>query len=119
MTEKLYYLCSAIGILLTFIASMAALIVSIISINSSKQTAKHTNYQNIISTGRAKWQSDLRDCASKYFTQIARLCGNQEKDVTNIFNKRTKCARYGIMNPDNSGGQYYGKKCIIYRAYKS
>lgn len=89
MTERLYYLCSAIGILLTFFASIAALIVSIISMNSSKQTAKHTNYQNIISTGRAKWQYDLRECASKYFTQITRLCGNQEKDVTEIFNKLT------------------------------
>lgn len=89
MTEKLYYLCSAIGILLTFFASIAALIVSIISMMSSKQTAKHTNYQNIISTGRAKWQYDLREYASKYFTQIARLCGNQEKDVTSIFNDLT------------------------------
>ncbi|MBD5534514.1 MAG: hypothetical protein HDQ99_02420 [Lachnospiraceae bacterium] len=89
MTEKLYYLCSAIGILLTFFASIAALIVSIISMKSSEKTAKHTNYQNIISTGRAKWQSDLRECASKYFTQIARLCGNQENDLTNILNELT------------------------------
>lgn len=89
MTERLYYLCSAIGILLTFLASIAALIVSIVSMRSSKQTAIHTNYQNIISTGRAKWQSDLRECSSKYFTQIARLCGNQENDVTSIFNELT------------------------------
>lgn len=89
MTEELYYQWSAIGILLTFIASIAALFFSFISMRSSEKTAKHTNYQNIISTGRAKWQSDLRECASKYFTQIERLCGNQEKDVTNIFNELT------------------------------
>ena len=89
MTEELYYQWSAIGILLTFIASIAALFFSFISMRSSEKTAKHTNYQNIISTGRAKWQSDLRECASKYFTQITRLCGNQEKDVTNIFNELT------------------------------
>lgn len=89
MTEELYYLCSAIGILLTFLASITAVIISIISMKAARQTAKQTNYQNIISTARAKWQSDLRENASKYFTQIARLCGNQEKDVTDIFNKLT------------------------------
>ncbi len=36
-----------------------------------------------------------------------------------LLNKWTKYFRHGIMNPDNFGGQYYGKKCIIYRAYKS
>ena len=87
LTEKAYYLCSAIGILLTFFSSMSALVVSIISIKSSKQMAKQTNYQNIISTGRAKWQSDLSEYASKYFTQIARLCENQENDITNIYNE--------------------------------
>ncbi len=36
-----------------------------------------------------------------------------------LLNKWTKYIRHGIMNADNSGGQYHGKKCIIYRTYKS
>ena len=74
MTQELFFLFSAIGILLTFLASITAVVVSLVSMKSSKQTTKQTNYQNIISTARAKWQSDLRESASKYFAQIALLC---------------------------------------------
>ena len=36
-----------------------------------------------------------------------------------LFNNWTKYFHHGIMNPNNFGGQYHGKKCIIYQPYKS
>ena len=42
-----------------------------------------------------------------------------EQLVYYLLNKWTKFLRHGIINPDKFGGQCHGKKCIIYRTYKS
>lgn len=91
MTDELFRLYAAIGILLTFLTSLAAVVVSVVSVRVTRKMTKQTNYQNIISTSRAKWQSDLREAAAKYFTQIARLIGGQEKNVAEIYNELTLC----------------------------
>lgn len=91
MTEELFRVYSVIGILLTFLSSLAAVIVSTVTIRATRKMTKQTNYQNTISASRAKWQSDLREAASKYFTQIARLCGGQENNMTEIYNELTLC----------------------------
>jgi len=89
MTEELFYLCSAIGILLTFAASITAVVVSIVSMKSSNRTAEQTNYLNTITVERAKWQADMREQSAKYFTQITRLCGGQESKLIEIYNELT------------------------------
>ena len=91
MTEELFRVYSVIGILLTFLSSLAAVIVSTATIRATRKMTKQTNYQNTISASRAKWQSDLREAASKYFTQIARLCGGQENNMAEIYNELALC----------------------------
>ena len=90
MTQELFYLYSAIGILLTFVASVTAVIVSIVSMKSSKQTAERTNYLNTISVQRTKWQADLREQSAKYFTQLVRICDDNEYLLSEIYNEFIK-----------------------------
>lgn len=87
MNEELFNLFSAIGIGLTFIASVGAIIVSIISLQQTNKATKHTGYLNTISTTRYKWSTSIREQASMYFTQITRLCGDQEGNVIEIYNE--------------------------------
>lgn len=87
MNEELFNLFSAIGIGLTFIASVGAIIVSIISLQQTNKATKHTGYLNTISTTRYKWSTSIREQASMYFTQITRLCGDQESNVIEIYNE--------------------------------
>ncbi len=87
MNEELFNLFSAIGIGLTFIASVGAIIVSIISLRQTTKATKHTGYLNTISTTRYKWSTSIREQASMYFTQITRLCGDQESNVIEIYNE--------------------------------
>lgn len=87
MNEELFNLFSAIGIGLTFIASVGAIIVSIISLRQTNKATKHTGYLNTISTTRYKWSTSIREQASMYFTQITRLCGDQESNVIEIYNE--------------------------------
>ena len=70
MNDELFNLFSAIGIGLTFIASVGAIIVSIISLRQTNKATKHTGYLNTISTTRYKWSTSIREQASMYFTQI-------------------------------------------------
>ena len=87
MNEELFNLFSAIGIGLTFIASVGAIIVSIISLRQTNKTTKHTGYLNTISATRYKWSTSIREQASMYFTQITRLCGDHESNVIEIYNE--------------------------------
>lgn len=90
MTNEVFNVFSAIGIGLTFLASIAAIVVSIISLKSSNKSAKHSAYLNTITTSREKWQTDMRENATLYFTQIARLCNGQEDNLSDIYNELTK-----------------------------
>lgn len=87
MNEEMFNLFSAIGIGLTFLASVAAIIVSIISLQQTNKATKHTGYLNTISMTRYKWSTSIREQASMYFTQITRLCGDQESNVIEIYNE--------------------------------
>lgn len=87
MSEELFNLFSAIGIGLTFIASVGAIIVSIISLRQTNKATKHTGYLNTISATRYKWSTSIREQASMYFTQITRLCGDKESNVIEIYNE--------------------------------
>lgn len=74
MSNEVFNIFSTIGIVLTFTASMAAVIVSIISLKYSNKVAKQSEYLNTITASRDKWSYSLRECSSLYFTQIARIC---------------------------------------------
>ncbi|MBP3580974.1 MAG: hypothetical protein J6K12_06995 [Clostridia bacterium] len=87
MNEELFNLFYAIGIGLTFMASVGTIIVSIISLQQTSKSTKHIGYLNTISTTRYKWSTSIREQASMYFTQIARLCAEQESNVVEIYNE--------------------------------
>ena len=89
MTDEVFNIVSAIGIGLTFLASIAAVIVSIISLRYSNKGAKRSGYLSTITTSRDKWSKSLRDSASLYFTQIARICSEQEGNLGEIYNELT------------------------------
>lgn len=81
---------SAIGMVLTFLASMSATLVSIKSLKCSNKTAKRTGYLNTITASRKKMISALRENASMYFTQISRICNCQEENLDEIYNELTR-----------------------------
>lgn len=89
MTDEAFNIVSAIGIGLAFLASIAAVIVSIISLRYSNKVAKRSGYLSTITVSRDKWSNSLRDSASLYFTQIARICSEQEEDLREIYNELT------------------------------
>ena len=91
MSATTFNIFAAIGICLTFIASLSAVFVSIASMRNSKKTTKHANYINAITATRYKWSVDVRKSASNYFALIARLCGGQEEDLVSIFNNLIVC----------------------------
>lgn len=89
MTDEVFNIVSAIGIGLTFLASIAAVIVSIISLRYSNKVAKRSGYLSTITASRDKWSNSLRDSASLYFTQIARIYSEQEDNLGEIYNELT------------------------------
>ena len=90
MPNEVFNIISAIGIGLTFLASIAAVIVSIISLNYSSKIAKRSGYLSTITVSRDKWSSSLRESSSLYFTQIARICVGQEDNIEEIYNELTR-----------------------------
>lgn len=78
---------SAIGMVLTFLASMSATIVSIVSLKYSNKTSKRTGYLNTVTASREKWISSIRENASIYFTQISRICNCKEENSEEIYNE--------------------------------
>lgn len=91
MSNELFNIFSAIGIGMTFFASIASVIVSIISLKYSNKVAKRTGYLSTITASRDKWSNSLRESSSLYFTQIARICSGQEKNLEEIYNELTQC----------------------------
>lgn len=90
MTTEVFNIFSAIGIGLTFLASIAAVIVSIISLRYSNKVAKRSGYLSTITASRDKWSNSLRESSSLYFTQIARICSGQENNLEEIYNELTR-----------------------------
>ncbi len=89
MSNEVFNIFSAIGIGLTFLASIAAVIVSIISLRYSNKVAIRSGYLSTITVGRDKWSYSLRESSSLYFTQIARICSGQEDNLEEIYNELT------------------------------
>lgn len=90
MSDELFNIFSAIGIGLTFLASIAAVIVSIISLRYSNKVAKKSGYLSTITASRDKWSNSLRESSSLYFTQIARICSGEEDNLEEIYNELTR-----------------------------
>lgn len=90
MSNEVFNIFSAIGIGLTFLASIAAVIVSIISLRYSNIVAKRSGYLSTITASRDKWSNSLRESSSLYFTQIARICSGQEDNLEEIYNELTR-----------------------------
>ena len=90
MSNELFNIFSAIGIGLTFLGSIAAGIVSIISLRYSNKVAKRSGYLGTITASRDKWSNSLRESSSLYFTQIARICSGQEDNLEEIYNELTR-----------------------------
>lgn len=90
MSNEVFNIFSAIGIGLTFLASIAAVIVSIVSLRCSNKVAKRSGYLSTITARRDKWSNSLRENSSLYFTQIARICSGQEDDLEEINNELTR-----------------------------
>lgn len=87
MSNEIFNVFSAIGIGLTFLASVAATIISIVSLKCSNRAAKQSGYLNTITASRDRWSNSLRESASLYFTQIARICNGQEENLKEIYNE--------------------------------
>lgn len=90
MSNEVFNIFSSVGIGLTFLASIAAVIVSIISMRYSNKAARRSGYLSTITASREKWSNSLRESASLYFTQIERICNAQEDDLEEIFNNLTR-----------------------------
>jgi len=76
---------TAVGIGLTFLASSAAVVVSVLSLRQNKKlsdssselaktTAERTAYLTSISSARERWGYRLRESASHYFAQLECIC---------------------------------------------
>ena len=89
MSNEVFNIFAAVGIGLTFLASISAVIVSIISMRYSSKVAERSGYLSTITASRDKWSNLLRESASLYFTQIARMCSEQEDNLTEIYNDLT------------------------------
>lgn len=87
MSNEVFNVFAAIGIGLTFLASLAAIVVSIVSQKYSNRLAERSGYLETITAGRDKWSNSLRESASLYFTQIARICDGQEENLGEIYNE--------------------------------
>lgn len=90
MPDEVFNIYSAIGIGLTFLAAIASVIVSIVSLRKSEKIAQRSGYLNTITASRDKWSNSLRESSSLYFTQIARICSGQEDNLEEIYNELTR-----------------------------
>lgn len=90
MSNEVFNIFSSIGIGLTFLALIVAVIVSIISLRYSNKVAKRSGYLSIITAIRDKWSNSLRESSFLYFTQIARICSGQEDNLEEIYNELTR-----------------------------
>lgn len=90
MSDDIFNIFASIGIGLTFLASVGAIIVSLISLKASNKVAKRAGYLNTITVSRDKWSAALRENSSLYFAQISRLCGGKENDLVGIYNELTR-----------------------------
>ena len=90
MTTENLNIFYAIGIVLTFISSIITTIVSIISLQSSNKKSEQSLYSSTITSSRGKWTTSMRDNASLYFTQITRICSEQEDNPLEIYNELTR-----------------------------
>lgn len=90
MSNEVFNIFSSVGIGLTFLASIAAVIVSIISMRYSNKAAQRSGYLTTITASRDKWSNSLRENASLYFTQIERICNGNEADLEGIYNELTR-----------------------------
>lgn len=90
MTTENLNIFYAIGIVLTFISSIITTIVSIISLKSSNKKSEQSLYSSTITSSRGKWTTSMRDNASLYFTQITRICSEQEDNPLEIYNELTR-----------------------------
>ena len=90
MPNEVFNIFSTIGIGLTFLASIAAVIVSLISLRYSNKATKRSGYLSTITASRDKWSNSLRESSSLYFTQIARICSGQENNLEEIYNELTR-----------------------------
>lgn len=89
MSNEAFNIFSVVGIGLTFLTSIAAVVVSILSLKCSNKVAKRSGYLSTITASRDKWSNSLRENSSLYFTQIARLCSGQENNLEEIYNELT------------------------------
>lgn len=87
MTNEVFNIFASVGIGLTFLASLTAIIVSVISLKSSKAIARQSGYLNTITVARERWQSIMREKSSMYYTQISRICSGHEDNLHNIHNE--------------------------------
>ena len=90
MSNEVFNIFSSVGIGLTFWASIAAVIVSIISMRYSNKAAQRSGYLTTITASRDKWSNSLRENASLYFTQIERICNGNEANLEGIYNELTR-----------------------------
>lgn len=90
MSNEVFNIFATVGIGLTFLASIAAVIVSIISMRYSNKAAQRSGYLSTITASRDKWSTSLRESASLYFTQIERICSGQEENIEEIYNELTR-----------------------------
>lgn len=90
MTTENLNIFYAIGIVLTFISSIITTIVSIISLQFSNKKSEQSLYSSTITSSRGKWTTSMRDNASLYFTQITRICSEQEDNPLEIYNELTR-----------------------------
>ena len=78
MEENVYYIFAAIGIVLTFMLSLTATVVSIVSVKkqdrNQKMIAQQSKYLETITPARERWQYAMRESGAKYLEQIARIC---------------------------------------------
>lgn len=96
MSEELFRLFSIIGIGVTFLASLSAVVVSLIGIIKNNRQAKMTTYNNVITAQRLQKEVKLREAAISYATQITRLCSITDDDYLDAYKELTK-AHYAIV----------------------
>ena len=78
MTSETFNIVASFGIGLTFLASIAAVFVSLLSLKNAKLLTKYTGGVSTISPARERWQISLRENASSYFMMVNKLCSNYE-----------------------------------------
>lgn len=91
MSDDIFNIFATIGIGLTFLASIATVVVSIFSLIFTIKAEKHTGYLNTITVSRDKWSSMLREKVALYFAQIALFCSSDKTNVQEEYDKLLQC----------------------------